>query len=264
MISTAHKKRWVLTGDSKMRNFILTAAVALAAIAAPAVASAQTGYVGAIYANTDPDGADDFDSYGIEGSVFFPASGSLGVEVDAAVVDSDDSDTGYGLTGHLFTRNENYLFGGYVSVADSDDDTTWGAGLEANKYYDRWTLNGSVGYADADDANVDAWGVNVGASLFATDNLRFDANLGWANVDGPGGDDDALGYGVGVEYQLASVPVSFGASVGHVEFDDANAEADVIGVAVRWNFGGGTLLDRDRNGASQASRTGILSSALAL
>ncbi len=240
-----------------MRKLILAAAVAAMAVAAPAMASAQTGYVGALYSNTDTDGAaDDVDAYGVEGSVFFQAGSSLGAEVDAAVVDGDDVDTAYGITGHLFTRNDQYLFGGFLSVGDSDDNTTWGGGVEANKYFDRWTLSGSLGYATNDDDDADAWGVNVGASLFATDNLRLDANLGWATVDAGANDDDALTYGLGAEYQFASVPISVGAAWSHAEFDDADAESDSIGVTVRYNWGG-TLLERDRSGASQAGRSGV-------
>jgi hypothetical protein len=242
-----------------MRKLILAAAAALAAVAAPAVASAQTGYVGAVYNDIDSD-LGDGEAYGLEGSVFFPA-GSLGVEVDASVLDSDDTDESYGITGHLFTRSENYLFGGFVGFSDNDIDSTWSAGLEANKYYDRWTLNGAVGYAEGDDTDGEAYGVNVGASLFASDNLRFDGNVGWASVDSGAGDDDAMLFGVGAEYQFAAIPISLGATYAHVESDDTGAEGDIIGVAVRYNWGG-TLLDRDRNGASQANRTGFLSAVL--
>lgn len=243
-------------GLYNMRKIILAAAAVMAVAAAPAVASAQTGYVGGVYNNVDVDGLGDADAWGVEGSVFFPTSGSLGVEVDASVVDVEDGDTGYSLAGHLFTRNDRYLFGGFVGVSDSDNNQTWTGGLEANKYYDRWTLNGSVAYASNDDADVDGYGVNVGASLFASDNLRFDANLGWANVDAGAADDDALVYGVGAEYQLDTVPVSIGASYARVDFDDSGIEADVVSVVARWNWGG-TLFDRDRNGASQANRAGI-------
>lgn len=203
-----------------MRNIILAAAAAVIAVAAPAAASAQTGYVGALYTNTEFDGDDDADAWGAEGAVFFPTSSALGVEVDAAVIDGDESDTAYALTGHLFTRSDRYLFGGFVGVADSDDDTVWNAGLEANKFYDRWTLNGAIGYVQGEDDDQDAWGVNVGASLFATDNFRVDANVGWLSAD----DDDALALGVGAEYQFASLPVSVGASYAHIDYDDADAE----------------------------------------
>lgn len=233
-----------------MRKLILAAAAALVAVAAPAIASAQTGYVGAVYNDVDSDGADG-EVFGLEGSVFFPTSGSLGIEVDAGVLDSDETDEAYGITGHLFTRNENYLFGGYVSYADSDDTSAWGAGLEANKYYDRWTLAGSVGYSEADEADDGVWGVNVGASVFASDNFRIDGQLSYASND----DDDVTGVGVGAEYQFDGLPISLGASYAHLDADAG--DADTLGVTVRYNFGGGTLLDRDRNGASQANRVGF-------
>ncbi|MBX3511217.1 MAG: hypothetical protein KF700_08450, partial [Hyphomonadaceae bacterium] len=74
-----------------MRN-LLIAAAAVIAVAAPGVAAAQTGYVGAVYANTDVDGAGSADAYGIEGAIAFDTGSSLTLELDAALLDSDDSD----------------------------------------------------------------------------------------------------------------------------------------------------------------------------
>lgn len=235
-----------------MRNWIIGAAAVLA-LAVPGVAAAQTGYVGAVYSNTDIDGADDFDAYGVEGAVAFAGSGSIVFEVDARVVDSDDSDTGYGLTGHVYSRNDSHLFGGFVGIADSDESTTWSAGLEASKFYTDWTLAGAVVYANNDDADLDGYGVNAEARYFVNDNFRLQGNLGWANVDGGAGDDDAFLYGVGGEYQFAALPISVAAGYGRIDGDDA--EADTVSLAVRYNWGG-TLRDRDRNGASQASISG--------
>lgn len=237
-----------------MNKWIIGAA-ALLAVAVPSVASAQTGYVGAVYSNIDIDGApDDSDAYGVEGSVYFAGSGTIGFEVDAAIVDNDDSDTGYGLTGHVLSRNDRYLFGGFVGIAGNDDNETWTAGVEAAKYYDRWTLWGSLAYANNDDADLDGYGLNVGASIFASDNLRFDGNIGWATIDDGVDDDDAMVYGVGAEYQFDAMPISIGGSYSIVDGDAT--EADVLGVTVRYNWGG-SLFDRDRNGASQAGRSGL-------
>lgn len=239
-----------------MRNLIFGAA-ALLAVAAPSMAAAQTGYVGVTWANVDVDGFDDNDAVGVEGAVAFEGSSSISFEVDASYVDSDATDDGvWGVTGHAFTRNDNYLFGGFVGIADSDDSTTWQAGLEANKYFDSWTLAGAVGYANNDDADVNGWGVNVQGRFFLTDNFRLQANAGWASVDaGTAGDQDATLLGAGAEYQLSSIPISFGANYSHVDTD--GPDADSWGVAVRYNFGGGTLRDRDRHGASQADIAGI-------
>lgn len=240
-----------------MRNWILGAA-ALLAVAVPGVAAAQTGYVGVNYGNVDAGGGADEDFYGVEGAVAFAGSGSIVFEVDAAVVDSDDTDSAYGLTGHVYARNDSHLFGGFIGLADSDAaDTTWYGGLEANKYFTNWTLAGALFYGNNDDADVDGYGLNVEARAFVHDNFRLNANIGYASVDaGAGNDDDAMIYGVGGEYQFASFPVSIAAGYNTADFDGGDVDTWTIGVRYNW---GGTLRDRDRSGASQASLTGVSS-----
>jgi len=240
-----------------MRNWIIGAA-AIMAVAVPGVAAAQTGYVGATFGNVEVDtplGDADEDFYGVEGAVAFAGSGSIVFEIDAAVTDSDNTDTGYGLTGHIYSRNDSHLFGGFVGISGSDDSETWTVGLEANKYYTNWTLAGAVYYANNDDADVDGFGINAQARYFVHDNFRLQGNLGWGSFDSGAGDDDAFNYGIGGEYQFATVPVSIGAAWNHAELDDTDIEADTLALTLRYNWGG-TLRDRDRNGASQADITG--------
>lgn len=238
-----------------MRNWIIGAAAALA-LAVPGVAAAQTGYAGVVYNSVDFDGAsDEVDAYGVEGAVAFQGSGSIVFEVDASLTDSDDTDTGYGLAGHIYSRNDDHLFGGFVGISGSDDSETYTAGLEANKYFANWTLAGAIAYANNDDADVDGYGVNVEARAFVHDNFRLNANIGWANVDdGVGSDDDATIYGVGGEYQFSAMPISIAAGWSTVDAD--GGDVDVISVGVRYNWGG-TLRDRDRSGASQANVIGV-------
>lgn len=239
-----------------MRNWIIGAA-AILAVAAPSVAAAQTGYVGVNYGNVEVDGAiDDEDFYGVEGAVAFAGSGSIVFEVDAAVVDSDDSDSSYGLTGHIYGRNDSHLFGGFIGVADSDDSTTWIGGLEANKYFANWTLAGALFYGNNDDFDVDGWGANVEARAFVNDNFRLNANIGYASIDAGAGDDDAMVYGVGGEYQFAQYPISIVAGYNTIDADGGDVDTWSIGVRYNW---GGTLRDRDRSGASQASLVGVSS-----
>lgn len=240
-----------------MRNWIIGATAALLAVAAPSVAAAQTGYAGVIYGNVDVDtAADDEDRYGAEGAVAFAGSGSIVFEVDAAVTDGDDTDTAYGLTGHVYSRNDSHLFGGFIGVADSDAaDTTWYGGIEANKYFTNWTLAGAVFYGNNDDNDVDGYGANVEGRFFVHDNFRVDANVGYASVDaGAAGDNDVMIYGVGGEYQLAQFPVSF--TAGYSTTDSDFGDADVWSLGVRYNWGG-TLRDREHNGASQARLTNL-------
>ena len=257
-------ERVITKGYFLMRNWIIGAA-AILAVAVPGVASAQTGYVGGVYSNVEVDGADDSDAWGVEGAVAFAGSSSIVFEVDASVIDPEEGDTGYGVVGHVYSRNDSHLFGGFVGIAGSDDSETWTAGLEGAKYFANWTLAGAVAYGNNDDFDSDGYGVNAEGRFFVNDNLRLNANLGWANIDFGGfGDDDAFTYGVGGEYQFASLPISVAAGWNHVEFDEVDTEADALSVGVRWNFGGQTLRDRDRNGASQATVIGGLGSAFSL
>lgn len=227
-----------------MRNWIIGAA-AMLAVAVPGVATAQTGYVGASYGNIDVDGFGDADFYGVEGAVAFAGSGSIVFELNAGLVDSDDFDQAYGLTGHVYSRSDAGLFGAFLGITDSDAvDETWTVGLEASKFYTNWTLAGAVFYSDND--GDEAWGVNVQPRVFIHDNFRLQANLGWADSDGG----DATRYGVGGEYQFAAAPISIGAGWNSIDGD-----IDTLSVGVRYNWGG-TLRDRDRNGASQSDITG--------
>lgn len=226
--------------------FLGAAAVALLA-AAPA--HAEGGYVGAIYGNVDVDAVGDADFYGIEG-----AFAGSNFEIDGALTDSDDTDTAVDLTGHLFMRNDTHLFGGFLGLSDSDSSTSWRGGLEANGYFDRWTLAGAVGYGSNDDLDTDGYGINAEARVFPTDNVRLQAGLGWTSLDIAGFDEDVITYGLGGEFQLDAAPVSFGLDWSHSDADNTGVEGDTLTARLRWNFGG-TLLERDRSGASQSTLT---------
>jgi outer membrane protein with beta-barrel domain len=240
-----------------MKKYMLGAA-ALVAMAAPAVAHADpSGYVGLDYANVHVDGLGSADGWGGEGAVAFQGSPGLGFELDASAIDGDNTDTTWGAAGHIYTRDDNYLFGAFVGAATNDSDTTWNVGVEANKYMQSWTLAGAVQYADNNDADVNGWGVNGAARFFPTDNFRLQATAGWADVSFPAGDDNAWALGAGAEYQFDAMPISIGVNYAHTEFNDANVSADAWTVALRYNFGAGTLRDRDRHGASQADLVGI-------
>jgi hypothetical protein len=245
-----------------MRNWIIGAAAALAVVAAPSVAAAQaTGYAGLVYNSSDFGGAgDDVESWGAEGAVAFAGSGSIVFEVDAAITTTDDDgagddDTGYGIVGHIYSRNSDHLLGGFVGIAGADDSETWLAGLEASKFFEQWTAAVALFYGNNDDAETDGFGANVEGRVFLNDNLRLNGNIGWVQVEDAVDEDDAMFYGVGGEFQFASMPISVGAGWSTFDFD--GGEIDTWTIAARWNFGGLTLRDRDRNGASQASVVGL-------
>jgi hypothetical protein len=246
-----------------MRKLILAAAGAAAAfIGSPAFAQPM-GYVGAQYVHTkvDPPGPGDIsgDGGGVDGTVAFNATSSLGVTLNAAYFDTDKTDSTTAGAAHLYLKDDQYLLGGFVGVADVGSDTVWSVGGEGQWHFANWTLAGALGYANDDDADVDAWGGDAQARIFVTDNLRLQGTLGFANVDfgGPAGDDNVWTVGVGGEWQLANMPISLIADYAHSSFDDSNVDGDTFRIGARWNFGGGTLKERDHSGADLAGLSSL-------
>jgi hypothetical protein len=244
-----------------MRSLILAAA-ALIAVAAPGVASAQaTGYVDASYANISNDndfGDEDADGWAVGGAVAFDAY-ALGVQLDANVSnfsadEGDDTDT-WNIGGHVFKRTDTWLLGGVVAYGNVDagggDSDFWTVGAEGQYYLERATLDAAVTYTSADDADVNITAVDLGGTYFFTDNFTVNAGVGFAQAENDFGDDaDAITGGVGAEYQFASVPVSVFGGWSHTEVDDFDLSSDALSIGVRYNFGGETLYQRNRSGAS--------------
>jgi len=240
-----------------MKKFLLGVAAALA-IAAPGVASAQSGYVDLGYSTTDV-GSSDVDAWTVGGAYAWGGNGSLGVQLDG-LIGSHEYDSGggdvdtYNFGGHLFTRNDSYLLGGFASIGNTDfsfaDYDYYTVGLEGAYYLSRTTLNGALSYSDSDDLNADSTALDLGATHFVTDNFSFGGTVGFGEL----ADLDFVSYGVGAEYQFAGAPISLFGGYNKTDYD--SFDTDALSVGVRWNFGG-SLFERDRSGASLTRNTGF-------
>jgi hypothetical protein len=250
-----------------MKKFLLGAAAALA-ISAPGVAAAQSGYVDLGYQSTEVDVggvSGDGDGWTVGGAAAWGGAGSLGVQVDG-LISSAEADGGgdaqiWNLGGHLFSRSEGGLIGGFVNYGNADIDgggdfDFWTVGVEGQLYMSRSTIDGALSYSEGDDVDSSLTAVDLGFTHFVTDNFSLGANVGLGQVDDGTDDADLMTYGVGGEFQFASAPISIFAGWQHAEIDDADADADSLGVGVRWNFGG-TLFERNRSGASLARGGGL-------
>lgn len=249
-----------------MRTLILAAA-ALVAVAAPGVALAHTGYAGASYSNLSVDagaGSEDADAWTVDGAVAFDAY-ALGIQLDAGY-SSADADSGgniddWSVGGHVFKRYEHFLIGGFAGYGNVDadgvgDSNYWTVGAEGQYYFDRTTIDASLSYSEADDADTNLTALNVGATYFVTDNFSLNGGVGFGNVDTDfAGDADLIAESIGAEYQFASVPVSVFGGYTHADVDDFDVDSDTLTIGVRYNWGG-TLYDRNRSGASLA-RVGL-------
>lgn len=242
-----------------MKALVFAAAGAMALLLS-APANAATGYVGAQYTrdevNAKPKDAN-ADIFGVEGAVAFNASKSLGIDLDAAYSDSDDTDSTSSGAVHVYAKGADYKFGGFASVGDVDE-TVWSVGVEGQKSWTKFTLAGAAGYANADDSDADIYGVDVEGRYFVSDNFRIAGKASYANVDVKPTDADVWALGIDAEYQFASAPVSVRAGYRHSEFDDADADSDAFTVGIRYNWSP-SLKDRDQNGPSFAGLSSLSS-----
>ncbi|MGQ0534072.1 MAG: hypothetical protein ACT4OF_15480 [Caulobacteraceae bacterium] len=245
-----------------MKKLLLGAAAALA-IGAPGVASAQTGYVDLGYSSTEAEigGIDlEGDGWTVGGAAAWGGQGSVGFQVDATVGQSEDV-SNYNIGGHLFSRSASFLFGGFANYGNVDpdggaDSDLWTVGLESQWYMARTTIDGALSYSDAEDADATLTALDLGLTHFVTDNFSLGGNVGFGQIEVAGLDADALAYGLSGEWQFASAPISVFGGWQHADVDDADFDADTLSVGVRYNWGG-TLLERNRSGASLARGGGL-------
>jgi hypothetical protein len=243
-----------------MNKVLLSAAAAAAMLALPTAAHADGGYVD-VYGGNDEltlgGPSIDSDMWGADGVI-----GLSNAQLGAHYGNFDESgEDVWTVDGHLFTRNDSWQLGAGVGYPDLGGDSEWSVAGEGLMFLDRVTLGANVSYSSADldivTDDVTSWGVDGEARFFLTDNFRVGVNAGWGNLDAGGGsDDDFTTLGADAEWQFTSAPISIFAGYNHSDAGDF--EADAWGVGARWNFGGQSLIERDRHGPNlRTSRGGF-------
>lgn len=241
-----------------MKKYLLGAAAALAIIA-PGVASAQSGYVDLGYTSTDLEFGGDVDTTALGGAYSWGGNGTVGFQVDGAIAQHEfsggDVDT-YNFGGHAFVRNDSYLVGGLVNFGNTDfgggaDYDYYTIGAEGAIYLQRTTLNGALTWSDSEDLDNSITALDLGVTHFITDNFSIGGNVGAGEFDAGS---DFTSFGLGAEYQFASLPVSLYGGWSTTDYD--GFETDGLTLGVRYNFGG-SLFDRDRSGASLTRNAGF-------
>ena len=225
-----------------MKKTSLLVAVAAAALALPALAQAQTGYVDLRYSDIE-----DIDGFAVGGAVATEVSGvNLQFNVnhtrqDVAGFDLSATD----IVAHAFTQNDTYALGGFVSSTDLVGTGVYGFGGEGSMYFGDLTLGALVSYNTIDNGGGHFYNYAASARYFVTENFSVAATYDKLDFSGAGGDEDI--WGLETEYQFSN-PVSVFASYGNVDAG-AGADADKFSVGVRYNFGGDTLKAQERSGA---------------
>lgn len=238
-----------------MKKFVVSASLLAGLSMISGAAFAQTGSVGVSGTRVDTDFGD-ADAYGVDGEVIVPTGGSWSAILEAGYTDPEDGDGTVHARGHLINLSSTNAWGGYVALADGDGSTVYGLGGEYAQFFDASTLAVNLNYATDDDSNVDLFSVGGAYRIFASDNLRFDITALLGRADSSGGDADLSGIGAAVEWRLDQSPFSVGAS--YLRVDGDIAEADVLGVTFRWNFGDETLKEADRKGKTFVNAGNIM------
>ncbi len=154
-------------------------------------------------------------------------------------------------TGHLFYRTDKLLGGAFVGVETASHVTAVGGGFEGQYYLDpKWTLDGAIGYAGVTNSDLHIFGTRLGARYFVTDNFSLGGKVDYARLTENGFGEDLWTFGVKGEYQLTQLPVSLSLAYERGELHNTPLHSDTLKVGVKWSFGGGSLHDRDRHGAS--------------
>ena len=257
-----------------MRKSFWLAGAAILAVAFPNVASAASGYVGAGYDNGSLKlgglGSADFDGWSADGAVAFDA-GNMGITGLGVQIGASYDDHSFDLAGgvkstevdaHLYRRGATWQWGGGVAYTSSPVKLigsttidTWAVAGEAKYFMPKVTLGGSVSYSDASpnssSSDVTSWRGAADGTFFVTDNISLKGGLGYDSLDLSGTSGHAWDLSVGAEYQLSSVPISiYGGYTGDRADIGGKLDVDYFSIGARWNFGGGTLLSRNRSGAN--------------
>lgn len=237
-----------------MKKTTLLAATAALVCATPAFAQDHGGYAGLRYSTGELDQGptSDIDAWQGEAEVGFTHGawggqfgGSFG---NADVSTSNDTDF-FTLNAHLNWGGENWRVGGFVVYGSIDeinvDEWTYGAEA-AFDIGPNATIFGTGALGNLDGpTDSDIWNFDAAFAYYFTDNFRLSGNVGTGNIDDF--DYDTTTYGINGEVQPFSVPISFTFGWNAISIDGSgfDADGDYLSVGARWNFGAGTLRDRN-------------------
>ncbi|PWW01833.1 hypothetical protein DFR52_102497 [Hoeflea marina] len=182
-------------------------------------------------------------------------------------VDSFDADgdqvTGYGGTAHLYWRDPaSYAFGIFGTIAATDASffggTRYSFGPEFQIYMNNVTLYGQGEYGQASfdgiPVDIDFWGIRGEVRYFATDNMRFDAELAYRTYDFDLA--DIFSAAVQANYRFDNTPYTVFARYQYEDLDGGlgtGGDVHKLTMGLRVSFGSGTLLEEDRYGATMST-----------
>jgi hypothetical protein len=236
-----------------MKKVLLGAVIALAGGATLAHAD-TAGIVDLAYRNIDSSGSIDGVRFG--GQVVAPLSGGWSAQFDARMLrisaSGSDETLSYGTAHATYTSGE-WKLGGFVSAESVFGEGVYGIGADGQYNFSNASITGQVGYDSADNGGGDGWTVGGDGRYFFTDDLLVNVHYSHLFTNGAFGfsTSDVDTYGIGGEYKFQSSPVSVFADYQVASPDNSSStDLKTFTIGVRYAFGDGTLLQRQKTGPS--------------
>ena len=225
----------------------------IVALMSAGAAHAQQGHLDLSYQNNDVGSSSNPSVTAISGG--FLVGDHVQLNGRYAHLDFGSSTDYWAVDGFFFNRSDSGAYGAFLGYDTVESIDEWSVGGFLQTYTDNANWTAQLGYSDT-EGDVHVVTLDGEGKFFINDNASIQANLGAGNIDGSGNTDYWSG-GIGAEVGLPSLPVSIYGGWQHYEVD--GFVANDLGVGVRWTFGGGSVKDRNRTGASfdRVTRTAL-------
>ncbi|MBS0384062.1 MAG: hypothetical protein JSS00_01780 [Proteobacteria bacterium] len=236
-----------------MRSIMLGAA-AVALLATPGLANAQTNaVVGLDFNSVDfGSGPGTWDVYGLNGAFNHDFSNGWEVQLDGYAGRASPPhfcciNTDYAAL-HFGMRHDSYSMAGFVGLMSAEPFSGIDVGVEGQMQFTQAMLEGSLSYVDFGDIDLNATNVQVDGSWFVNPDFAVNALVGYTDANEGSSNGHWWSYGLSGEYRFANSPASV--SLGYRRFDESGAHVDTWSIGLTLDLGTGTLQDRSKSGPS--------------
>ena len=174
---------------------------------------------GAGVGGVSPGGEEDEGIFRADGHAYVLLSPGARLGVGVAMTNAEDSDL------------KEFVYGVEGSFDLGPNTDLWGSAM--------------LGSVDLFGVDVDTFNGDGGADFYLNPNFRLGGNIGVGNIDDV--DVDTFSAGVSAEWQPSSMPLSIYGSYQTFTADGSggDSESNTFSIGARWNFGGGTLQERN-------------------
>ncbi len=233
-----------------MRKITLGAA-AIALMATPGLAHADTNAVVGIDYNRVDFPFGNADVYGINGAFNHDFEGGWNLQMDGYAGRASEDfcclSTNYA-AGHIGVRRDTYSMAGFVALQTFAGLSGLNGGVEGQLFFPQAMVEGSVSYTDWSDINLNATNAQIDGSWFVTPDFSVNALVGYTSADEGGSTGNFTSYGVSGEYRFANNPTSI--SLGWRRTEGEGDHSDTWSIGLTFDLGTGSLQDRTVKGPS--------------